>query len=147
MKVRIYLFVLFALHVNLCRIINLTFWIYFSTNYFVTEYVDFWFDTIHCHQTYEQPVTGPPSHSIIDPPVILVFTGKDKYEKVIVLYLIVYLLNDNEHLFDQSVCVLDNDRRFFRQAFYLPLSCLFIMFIFIKMTEVNLIGNKNNFTQ
>ncbi|CAC5404652.1 unnamed protein product [Mytilus coruscus] len=45
----------------------------------VGEYVDFWFDAIHCHRTVEPPVNE--SNDYIDPPVILVLTGKDKYEK------------------------------------------------------------------
>ncbi|XP_052082642.1 uncharacterized protein LOC127720206 isoform X2 [Mytilus californianus] len=41
------------------------------------DYVDFWFDNIHCYQTDDRQ-EGEPS---IDPPVIVVFTGKDQYEK------------------------------------------------------------------
>ncbi|XP_063448129.1 uncharacterized protein LOC134727678 [Mytilus trossulus] len=41
------------------------------------EYVDFWFDNIHCHQSEEKSV--PES---LDPPVILVFTETDQYTKV-----------------------------------------------------------------
>ncbi|VDH93208.1 Hypothetical predicted protein [Mytilus galloprovincialis] len=46
----------------------------------VGEYVDFWFDTIHCHRTIE-PRVNESSIDHIDPPVILVLTGKDKYKK------------------------------------------------------------------
>ncbi|CAG2243852.1 unnamed protein product [Mytilus edulis] len=46
----------------------------------VGEYVDFWFDTIHCHRTVDPPV-GEPINYPIDPPIILVFTGKDKLKK------------------------------------------------------------------
>ncbi|XP_071153047.1 probable serine/threonine-protein kinase roco6 [Mytilus edulis] len=51
----------------------------------VGEYVDFWFDTIHSHShaTVEPQVTQQ-SNAHIQPPVILVFTGKDEYEKVII---------------------------------------------------------------
>ncbi|CAG2237635.1 unnamed protein product [Mytilus edulis] len=40
------------------------------------EYVDFWFDSIHCHRTADDPKS---EH--FDPPIILVFTGKDKCDK------------------------------------------------------------------
>ncbi|VDI27951.1 Hypothetical predicted protein, partial [Mytilus galloprovincialis] len=46
----------------------------------VGGYVDFWFDTIHCHRTAEIPVNKPVNFHI-DPPIFIVFTGKDKYEK------------------------------------------------------------------
>ncbi|CAC5419699.1 unnamed protein product [Mytilus coruscus] len=46
----------------------------------VGEYVDFWFDTIHCHRTVHSQVNEPYNH-YIDPPIIVVFTGKDKYEE------------------------------------------------------------------
>ncbi|CAC5416055.1 unnamed protein product [Mytilus coruscus] len=43
----------------------------------IEEYVDFWFDSIHCHRTAnERSISGH-----LDPPIILVFTGKDKYDK------------------------------------------------------------------
>ncbi|XP_063418386.1 uncharacterized protein LOC134701177 [Mytilus trossulus] len=43
----------------------------------IGEYVDFWFDSIHCHRTTnEKTIDGH-----IDPPILLVFTGKDKYKK------------------------------------------------------------------
>ncbi|VDI50205.1 Hypothetical predicted protein [Mytilus galloprovincialis] len=42
----------------------------------IGEYVDFWFDSIHCHRTTkERPGSGH-----FDPPILLVFTGKDRYE-------------------------------------------------------------------
>ncbi|XP_052072196.1 uncharacterized protein LOC127710406 [Mytilus californianus] len=43
----------------------------------VGEYVDFWFDSIHCHRTTDERT----SYEHFDPPIILVFTGKDKYDK------------------------------------------------------------------
>ncbi|CAG2241724.1 unnamed protein product [Mytilus edulis] len=46
----------------------------------VGEYVDFWFDTIHCHRSVEPP-EDEPFNEFIDPPVILVLTGKDKCGK------------------------------------------------------------------
>lgn len=58
---------------------------------FVTGYVDFWFDTIHCHRTAEIPVNKPVNFHI-DPPIFIVFTGKDKYEKVILINNIYDLL-------------------------------------------------------
>ncbi|VDH95466.1 Hypothetical predicted protein [Mytilus galloprovincialis] len=43
----------------------------------IGEYVDFWFDSIHCHRTADEPtIIGH-----FDPPILLVFTGKDKYDK------------------------------------------------------------------
>ncbi|VDI45256.1 Hypothetical predicted protein [Mytilus galloprovincialis] len=43
----------------------------------IGEYVDFWFDSIHCHRTTnEQDSSGN-----YDPPILLVFTGKDNYDK------------------------------------------------------------------
>lgn len=50
----------------------------------VPEYVDFWFDTIHCHRSVEPP-EDEPFNEFIDPPVILVLTGKDKCGEVIVI--------------------------------------------------------------
>ncbi|CAC5383859.1 unnamed protein product [Mytilus coruscus] len=44
------------------------------------HYVDFWFDTIHCHQTGD-PTEDKQQGSLVHPPVIVVFTGKDKLEK------------------------------------------------------------------
>ncbi|VDI12723.1 Hypothetical predicted protein, partial [Mytilus galloprovincialis] len=41
------------------------------------EYVDFWFDSIHCHRTADERS----NHGHFDPPILLVFTGKDKYSK------------------------------------------------------------------
>ncbi|CAC5418005.1 unnamed protein product [Mytilus coruscus] len=43
----------------------------------IGEYVDFWFDSIHCHRTVDEPT----SDGHFDPPTLLVFTGKDKYDK------------------------------------------------------------------
>ncbi|XP_052097355.1 uncharacterized protein LOC127732361 [Mytilus californianus] len=43
----------------------------------IGEYVDFWFDSIHCHRTADERL----SYGHFDPPIVLVFTGKDKYEK------------------------------------------------------------------
>ncbi|CAG2224698.1 unnamed protein product [Mytilus edulis] len=42
----------------------------------IGEYVDFWFDSIHCHRTTKER----PRYGHFDPPIILVFTGKDKYK-------------------------------------------------------------------
>ncbi|CAC5421161.1 unnamed protein product [Mytilus coruscus] len=47
----------------------------------IGEFVDFWFDSIHCHRTTNEL----DSHGHYDPPILLVFTGKDKYDKVIQL--------------------------------------------------------------
>lgn len=52
------------------------------TSFNVPEYVDFWFDTIHCHRSVEPP-EDEAFNEFIDPPVILVLTGKDKCGKVI----------------------------------------------------------------
>ncbi|XP_076085429.1 uncharacterized protein LOC143056232 [Mytilus galloprovincialis] len=49
---------------------------YFAEFQDVGEYVDFWFDSIHCHRTADDPKS---EH--FDPPIILVFTGKDKCDK------------------------------------------------------------------
>ncbi|CAG2232255.1 unnamed protein product [Mytilus edulis] len=43
----------------------------------VGEYVEFWFDSIHCHRTDDERATNGYFH----PPILLVFTGKDKYDK------------------------------------------------------------------
>ncbi|XP_063410635.1 probable serine/threonine-protein kinase roco6 [Mytilus trossulus] len=43
----------------------------------IGEYVDFWFDSIHCHRTADKRARNV--H--FDPPILLVFTGKDKYNK------------------------------------------------------------------
>ncbi|CAG2257345.1 unnamed protein product [Mytilus edulis] len=43
----------------------------------IGEYVDFWFDSIHCHRTADKRARN--GH--FDPPIVLVFTGKDRYEK------------------------------------------------------------------
>ncbi|CAC5373137.1 unnamed protein product [Mytilus coruscus] len=43
----------------------------------IGEYVDFWFDSIHCHRTVNERA----SNVHFDPPILLVFTGKDKYNK------------------------------------------------------------------
>ncbi|XP_071147416.1 uncharacterized protein [Mytilus edulis] len=42
----------------------------------IGEYVDFWFDSIHCHRTADKRARN----GYFDPPIILVFTGKDRYE-------------------------------------------------------------------
>ncbi|CAC5379497.1 unnamed protein product [Mytilus coruscus] len=47
----------------------------------IGEYIDFWFDSIHCHRTTDKQARD--RH--FDPPILLVFTGKDKYDKVIQL--------------------------------------------------------------
>lgn len=52
--------------------------------YFFSDYVDFWFDTIHCHQTVNM-TKDKQQNSLLHPPVILVFTGKDKLKKVNIL--------------------------------------------------------------
>ncbi|CAC5398007.1 unnamed protein product [Mytilus coruscus] len=39
--------------------------------------VNFWFDSIHCHRTADERT----SDEHIDPPIILVFTGKDRYNQ------------------------------------------------------------------
>ncbi|CAG2224646.1 unnamed protein product [Mytilus edulis] len=45
------------------------------------EYVDYWFDSIHCYRTSsllgQEQLRAP-----FDPPVIVVFTGTDRYEQV-----------------------------------------------------------------
>ncbi|CAG2252828.1 unnamed protein product [Mytilus edulis] len=43
----------------------------------IGEYVDFWFDSIHCHRTTDEPAR----YGHFNPPILLVFTGKDKYNK------------------------------------------------------------------
>ncbi|VDI52546.1 Hypothetical predicted protein [Mytilus galloprovincialis] len=43
----------------------------------IGEYVDFWFDSIHCHRTADELSR----YGHFDPPILLVFTGKDKYDK------------------------------------------------------------------
>ncbi|XP_071147607.1 uncharacterized protein [Mytilus edulis] len=43
----------------------------------IGEYIDFWFDSIHCHRTTNEL----DSNRHYDPPILLVFTGKDKYNK------------------------------------------------------------------
>ncbi|VDI29220.1 Hypothetical predicted protein [Mytilus galloprovincialis] len=43
----------------------------------IGDYIDFWFDSIHCHRTVDERA----SHGHFDPPILLVFTGKDKYNK------------------------------------------------------------------
>lgn len=60
----------------------------FIKRFYVPDYIDFWFDTIHCHGTVNLGVNESLNKQI-DPPIILVLTGKDKYEKVIIL--IIYL--------------------------------------------------------
>ncbi|VDI64498.1 Hypothetical predicted protein [Mytilus galloprovincialis] len=42
------------------------------------RYVDFWFDSIHCHRTVNERA----SKGHFDPPILLVFTGKDEYNKI-----------------------------------------------------------------
>ncbi|VDI00521.1 Hypothetical predicted protein [Mytilus galloprovincialis] len=54
---------------------------YFADYDKVGEYVDFWFDTIHCHRTVDKGISKQ-HNDHIDPPVIIVFTGKDEYEKI-----------------------------------------------------------------
>ncbi|CAC5384438.1 unnamed protein product [Mytilus coruscus] len=49
----------------------------FSDFQHIGEYVDFWFDSIHCHRTADKR----PMHGHFNPPILLVFTGKDKYDK------------------------------------------------------------------
>ncbi|XP_071147184.1 uncharacterized protein [Mytilus edulis] len=44
----------------------------------IGEYVDFWFDSIHCHRTSD---TERVKDGHFDPPILLVFTGKDKYNE------------------------------------------------------------------
>lgn len=63
--------------------VNITYFLIIYQYFYVPEYVDFWFDTIHCHRTIE-PRVNESSIDHIDPPVILVLTGKDKYKKVII---------------------------------------------------------------
>ncbi|CAG2247122.1 unnamed protein product [Mytilus edulis] len=53
---------------------------YFADFDNVGEYIDFWFDSIHCHRTVEPPIHEQ-TNEYIDPPVIIVFTRKDEYEK------------------------------------------------------------------
>ncbi|CAG2254570.1 unnamed protein product [Mytilus edulis] len=44
----------------------------------IGEYVDFWFDSIHCHRSADKL----DSYGHYNPPILLVFTGKDRYDKV-----------------------------------------------------------------
>ncbi|CAC5380231.1 unnamed protein product [Mytilus coruscus] len=50
---------------------------YFADFQHIGEYVDFWFDSIHCHRTTSKPA----SNGHFNPPILLVFTGNDKYNK------------------------------------------------------------------
>ncbi|XP_052074584.1 probable serine/threonine-protein kinase roco8 [Mytilus californianus] len=43
----------------------------------IGEYIEFWFDSIHCHRKTDQPAR----YGHFDPPILLVFTGKDKYNE------------------------------------------------------------------
>ncbi|CAG2244524.1 unnamed protein product [Mytilus edulis] len=43
----------------------------------IGEYIDFWFDSIHCHRTTDEPH----NNGHFNPAILLVFTGKDKYDK------------------------------------------------------------------
>ncbi|CAG2203601.1 unnamed protein product [Mytilus edulis] len=47
----------------------------------IGEYVEFWFDSIHCHRHSDERASNGHFH----PPILLVFTGKDKYDKEIYL--------------------------------------------------------------
>lgn len=49
--------------------------------YYFVEYVDYWFDSIHCYRT--AILSGQEQlNASFDPPVIVVFTGTDRYEQV-----------------------------------------------------------------
>lgn len=48
------------------------------------EYIDFWLDSIYCQRTVEQS-GNKLVFDCIHPSVFLVFTGLDKYKKVIVM--------------------------------------------------------------
>ncbi|VDI70824.1 Hypothetical predicted protein [Mytilus galloprovincialis] len=43
----------------------------------IGEYIDFWFDSIHCHRAADERA----SYAHWEPPILLVFTGKDRYNK------------------------------------------------------------------
>ncbi|CAG2223015.1 unnamed protein product [Mytilus edulis] len=43
----------------------------------IGDYIDFWFDSIHCHRTVDDRAR----HGHFNPPILLVFTGTDKYNK------------------------------------------------------------------
>ncbi|VDI71250.1 Hypothetical predicted protein, partial [Mytilus galloprovincialis] len=43
-------------------------------------YIEYWFDSIHCLQTVNRQ-ENQQYENFIDPPIIMVFTGKDRYEK------------------------------------------------------------------
>ncbi|VDI73775.1 Hypothetical predicted protein, partial [Mytilus galloprovincialis] len=47
----------------------------------IGEYIDFWFDSIHCHRAADERA----SYAHWEPPILLVFTGKDRYNKTRVL--------------------------------------------------------------
>lgn len=55
---------------------------------YVPEYVEFWFDSIHCLHTVKTQVNQQ-YQDYMNPPVIMVFTGKDKYEKVYIYVLLI----------------------------------------------------------
>lgn len=44
--------------------------------FYLSEYIDFWFDSIHCLSKHGKDV---PAAKKLNPPVILVCTGTDKY--------------------------------------------------------------------
>ncbi|CAC5417068.1 unnamed protein product [Mytilus coruscus] len=46
----------------------------------IGESLEFWFDNIRCHQEVKAPVSAP-NNDLVNTPVIMVFTGTDKYEK------------------------------------------------------------------
>lgn len=49
--------------------------------YYFVEYVDYWFDSIHCYRT--TILSGQEQlRASFDPPAIVVFTGTDRYEQV-----------------------------------------------------------------
>lgn len=52
----------------------------FTRYFLIPEYIEFWFDTIHCHQAVKSG-----EKNLLDPPIFIVFTGADKYEKVMIM--------------------------------------------------------------
>lgn len=46
---------------------------------YVSGYIEFWFDSIHCHRTTDELKDEP-----LDPPLFLVFTGKDKFDNEVI---------------------------------------------------------------
>ncbi|XP_063426192.1 uncharacterized protein LOC134709993 [Mytilus trossulus] len=55
---------------------NINQYISFTDYKNVGEYVDFWYDSIHCYRTNDEL-----ENDQLNPPILLVFTGADKYNK------------------------------------------------------------------